>query len=417
MLQPGVSGSKKNTRLRIAVYSGIIPATPFIENLINVLIQNGHHVLLFGRKRGQYQSACNGRSMYYVPDNRIKVTLFAFFYWLRLAARRPREIHKVYNAIRQGKGGLPSFFKGSVKIIPVILSKPDVFHIQWAKALPAWMFLKNFGVKIALSLRGTHINYSPVTVPGLAEVYRVLFPHVDGFHAVSHTIANVAANYGAKPEKTRIVYSYVKDKLIVRGRQKLNDQACWVAGRPLSVVSIGRHHWIKGYTYAIDAMRILIDRGCEVRYSIVASGDPEECIFHIHDLGLTRVVTINDAAAHERVVEYIASADVLLLPSVEEGIANVVLEAMALGTVVVTTDCGGMREVVQDNSTGFIVPKRNSLAIADALEKISKLSPPDRRQIAEDAHNTISECHTRSAFESGIEQFYQLVVGGVKENS
>src|SRR5690606_23413698 len=147
------------------------------------------------------------------------------------------------------------------------------------------------------------------------------------------------------------------------------------------------------------------------------SGDPEECIFHIHDLGLTRVVTINDAAAHERVVEYIASADVLLLPSVEEGIANVVLEAMALGTVVVTTDCGGMREVVQDNSTGFIVPKRNSLAIADALEKISKLSPPDRRQIAEDAHNTISECHTRSAFESGIEQFYQLVVGGVKENS
>ena len=55
------------------------------------------------------------------------------------------------------------------------------------------------------------------------------------------------------------------------------------------------------------------------------------------------------------VKELIKNADILLLSSVEEGIANVVLEAMALGTLVVSTECGGMNEVIKNNENGFLV--------------------------------------------------------------
>ena len=61
------------------------------------------------------------------------------------------------------------------------------------------------------------------------------------------------------------------------------------------------------------------------------------------------------------------SFDVLLLPSLNEGIANVVLEAMAIGVPVISTDCGGMSEVVILDTTGWLLPVRDSKAIAKGL--------------------------------------------------
>ena len=75
------------------------------------------------------------------------------------------------------------------KILPVLNHTPDIFHIQWAKSLPFWFFLKDiYGVKIVLSLRGSHINYSAYANDSLARNYNILFPKVDKMHAVSKKI-------------------------------------------------------------------------------------------------------------------------------------------------------------------------------------------------------------------------------------
>ena len=64
------------------------------------------------------------------------------------------------------------------KYLPVILHLPEVFHIQWAKSTEEWLFLKKtFGVKLVLSLRGAHINYSPVADTLLAETYGSASPN------------------------------------------------------------------------------------------------------------------------------------------------------------------------------------------------------------------------------------------------
>ena len=66
---------------------------------------------------------------------------------------------------------------------------PDIFHIQWAKSLPFWFFLKEiYGVKIVLSLRGSHVNYSAFADDFLARQYNALFPKVDKMHAVSNKL-------------------------------------------------------------------------------------------------------------------------------------------------------------------------------------------------------------------------------------
>ena len=61
----------------------------------------------------------------------------------------------------------------------------------------------------------------------------------------------------------------------------------------------------------------------------------------------------------EHVYEIMRESDCLILPSVQEGISNVVLESMYIGLPVVTSDCGGMKEVISYGKNGFYFSARN----------------------------------------------------------
>ena len=103
-------------------------------------------------------------------------------------------------------------------------------------------------------------------------------------------------------------------------------------------------------------------------------------------------------------------SDVLLLPSVEEGIANVVLEAMLNNTLVLTTDCGGMTEVINDGVNGFIVPSRDVEAIADRIKAISQLSVEESDGIKTNALTTIKAGHTHEQMVNKMQELYNNVL-------
>ena len=73
--------------------------------------------------------------------------------------------------------------------------------------------------------------------------------------------------------------------------------------------------------------------------------------------------------ATEDVRPYLEKASVYVLPSYREGTPRSVLEAMAMGRPVITTDAPGCRETVIDGVNGFLVPVRDKVALAEAMEK------------------------------------------------
>jgi colanic acid/amylovoran biosynthesis glycosyltransferase len=296
----------------------------------------------------------------------------------------------------------------------VLWHKPDVFHVQWAKGLADWMWVKEFGVKLVLSLRGAHINYSPIANLELAAMYCQHFPQVDGFHAVSHAIAKEATSYGAPAHRIKVVYSGLPqfesqvDAAIEADIQVLDSESG--ESKPLHIISVGRPHWKKGYTYALDACNILKRAGFSFKYTIIGGRDDIELLYQVHDLNLQDEVCLSEQQPFETVKRMMQNADILLLPSVEEGIANVVLEAMALGTLVLSTNCGGMAEVITDSQNGFLVPIRNSEAIAKAVMHITALSLERKLEILQCAQNTIVEQHTENQMTSGMIGLYQEVL-------
>ena len=199
--------------IKVAIYSSIIPSTNFIENLISELANNVKiKVLLFGKKSSEFHSYSNKNIKTYItPRNKIFLLFKVFFWFLQLLKNKPSNFFKIirYYKIVIKNDTVPFFYWWG-KVLPVIINLPDIFHIQWAKSLSFWFFLQDeFDVKIILSLRGTHINYSPIIDEKLANEYRSFFPRVSHFHSVSNAIGEKALSFGANENKMEDYFNYL----------------------------------------------------------------------------------------------------------------------------------------------------------------------------------------------------------------
>lgn len=74
-------------------------------------------------------------------------------------------------------------------------------------------------------------------------------------------------------------------------------------------------------------------------------------------------------------------ADVVVLPSYREGLPRVMLESLAMGKPIITTDTAGCRETIQDTQNGFLVPVKDAKALADAMFRMYQLTEEERQNM------------------------------------
>ncbi|MBL0109115.1 MAG: glycosyltransferase family 4 protein [Ignavibacteria bacterium] len=391
-------------KLKIAIYSGNIPSTTFIENLIEVLSGDGFIIYLFGKKKKEMKYNANVKS-FPTPVSETELVYFVIKESLVLFFRSAQLFKKCMQEVLKKSRNIKKFFRNAGFILPILNHQPDIFHIQWAKTVEQNPELFNLlKCKFAVSLRGAHINYSPLTDRSLESAYKKYFPEIDAFHAVSEAIAAEAVKYGADKKRISVIHSSVKDELLI-----MNPEP-HVKGNEIELISVGRHHWKKGYHYALDAMKILKDKGTRFKYTIVAQGDiPEELLFMLDDYKLKNEVEIINGMSNEELIKLLQTKHLLLLPSVEEGIANVVLEAMAAGIPVLSTNCGGMKEAVNDRFNGYIVPVRSAKSIAEKINEFILEENEVKKDIIRNAKLTIRKEFTREKQKTGFRNFYDNV--------
>ena len=362
--------------MKVAIYSGSIPSTVFIENLISGLADQDIEVQVFGRNLSSTYYSQKNINLFPTPQNRYYLVCFVLIQIAQLFFKNPIRLIKL---IRYYSLIAKKSFYGNLDwwgmVLPVVNNLPDIFHIQWAKSLNQWFFLKQlFNIRIFLSLRGTHITCSPLADENLAKDYKSLFPRVDKFHAVSKSLKNIAMRYGAKKEDIKVIYSainYENIKPYVKNNWELTDE--------LNFISVGRFHWIKGYEYSLMAIKYLLEHDYNVYYTIISNNLPnEEILYQIEDLSINEHVNIINNCSQPEVYENMRKSDCLLLPSIEEGIANVALEAMAIGLPVISSDCGGMKDIISHNYNGFLYKNRD---YKDLITKIIQLIHTESNQI------------------------------------
>jgi glycosyltransferase involved in cell wall biosynthesis len=141
------------------------------------------------------------------------------------------------------------------------------------------------------------------------------------------------------------------------------------------VVCVARLVEKKGHRDLIEACGLLAGRGIDLRLELIGDGP----LRHALERAARRAgapVRFHGALPHERTIEVYRRAAVFCLPCVvassgdRDGLPTSVLEAMALGAPVVTTDIPGLDEAVVDGVTGLIVPQRDPPRLADALGRL-----------------------------------------------
>lgn len=382
---------------KIAIYSGAIPSTTFIERLIEGIASSENKILLFGYQEKSKKYPKN--IAIYSYSNKFQKLFILIKYSILLFLFKNDEKKKIDKIISQ-KQNNRNLFK--IKYYPVLYHKPDIFHLQWAKSVEDWIWVQDFGIKLILSLRGTHITISPKADENLHKKYQEIFPKIDGFHAVSQSMKSEVIQYGIHPDKIKVVYSGLDfDKLNFNNETK-NDK--------LKIISIGRSHWVKGYNYALDACKILYDEKIDFQYTIIGVDNNEELIFQRNQMQLDENVVFEKHLSFSQIINKIHSSDIVLLSSIEEGIANVVIEAMALGTVVISTNCGGTPEIITDNENGFLVPVRDARAIAEKIIFVNNLSNDKLTTIKYNARKTVElKNNIKNSIQETIELYNQVL--------
>ncbi|MEW6219281.1 MAG: glycosyltransferase family 4 protein [Thermodesulfobacteriota bacterium] len=148
------------------------------------------------------------------------------------------------------------------------------------------------------------------------------------------------------------------------------------------VILASRMLWDKGIGELVDAARILKARGVAGEILVAGRLDeenpaaiPERTLRSWHEEGI-----ITWLGFRQDIPELLASCQVAVLPSYREGLPKGLLEAAACGLPLVATDVPGCREVVREGENGFLVPARESLPLAERLERLLTDEPLRQRQ-------------------------------------
>ena len=216
----------------------------------------------------------------------------------------------------------------------------------------------------------------------------------NGWVVASSYTAQTLADNGIPREQIHVV-PYGVDTSAFTKRQHHPDQ-----NKPFRIVFIGSLIQRKGLSYLLDAVKQLNSRHIEVILCGRGTVD-HDLIKHYSEIN----IEVKIGLPRDELVKLIHTCDVFVLPSLIEGFAHVIVEAMACGLPIITTDhtCGP--DVITEGKHGFIVPIRDANAIAEKLQ----WGIDNREELAQMGDNAAAQAQlfTWERFRAGVRESYE----------
>ena len=184
----------------------------------------------------------------------------------------------------------------------------------------------------------------------------------------SEQLRQRAIHMGINASKVRTIRNgcnssvfHLADRSAARAELAVDDKA-------ELVLFVGRLDAAKGIEELLEAFASLAGHRPNLRLAYVGDGPGGEHLrSRAKQLALEDRIIYDGACSSQKVAQWLAAANVLALPSYNEGYPNVVIEALSCGRPVIATNVGGIPELVNEES-GILIPPRDSRALADAIE-------------------------------------------------
>ena len=213
---------------------------------------------------------------------------------------------------------------------------------------------------------------------------RLFYPKADAVIAVSNGVAQDLMQLGNLPEHSiHVVYNPANPDASDMASSN-PDFTYWKRPEAAKVIAIGSLKPQKDYPTLLRAI-YLLRKVRAVELLILGEGAERVNIENlVSELDLSDVVHLPGFVISP--IPYLKSADLFVLASAWEGFGNVIVEALACGIPVVSTDCrSGPSEVLDNGKYGRLVDVRNPEALAEGMNQMLE-HPPERRRLVERAN-------------------------------
>lgn len=245
----------------------------------------------------------------------------------------------------------------------------------------AWI-AKQLDLPVSIKARGSDITYWG-TLDFAREQMLEAAERANGLLAVSGSMAEEMAAIGMPRGKIRVHYTGLdRERFRPLDHTQLRAQVGAQLGfsipdtAPL-LVCVGALIERKGQDIAIAALAQIEG----ARLILVGKGDDEVHLRQLaRDLGVAERVHFAGSLDHNMMPLVLSAADVMVLPTANEGLANAWVEALACGTPVVTCDVGGAREIITNSTAGRLV-ERDPESVAAGVRAVLN-DPPMRHAVA-----------------------------------
>lgn len=252
----------------------------------------------------------------------------------------------------------------------------------------------------------------PIAIAGLAYdwlIGRWPFALADRIIAVSEWVRGDIAKYGIDAGKIIPVHNGINVDSF-RPSDAKNVRSQYGIGDDPMLLFVGRMITQKGIPYLIDAMPLILEEHPRAKLLLVGRGSALKGLkAKVAAMGLERSVLFSGYMSEEMLKEAYGTCDLFVLPSVWEVLPIAVLEAMSSGKPVVCTDAGGDREMVRDGVNGYVVPMRDSRALAEKVNRVladpglrSRMGAASRRIAEEEFDWKLIAARTRQVYEELI---------------
>ncbi|MGC2352348.1 MAG: glycosyltransferase family 4 protein [Candidatus Udaeobacter sp.] len=259
-------------------------------------------------------------------------------------------------------------------------------------------------------------KFFPITFSFTAHANDIFAPRnfeigLDKLVDTARVIVTVS-DYAKKFLRERFPERTDRTRRIYNGLNLAEFERADFSSTPPLILAVGRLIAKKGFADLIRACGLILERGKSFQCEIIGEGPLEnELRGQIERLDLQNFVALSGAKPQREVRQRLAAANVFVLPSVvdpEGGMDNlptVIMEAMATGLPVVSTNIGGIPEMVVENETGFLLEPGDAVGLANAIEK----GIDDRVLAQRLGHAGYQRAHEFFSIEKNVRELYALL--------
>jgi len=347
----------------------------FILNQITGLIDMGHEIEIFASNKSKDQKIHPEiekyglmEKVYYIkkPKNKLIRIIKGIWLFFSYFHKAPKKIINSLNIIKYKKNAVSLSLL--YYVIPFINKKFDIIYCHFGPNGKIGLKLKEVGVKgkLITSFHGYDLS-SYLKING-ENTYEDLFRKGDLFLPISDYWENKLLELGCNKNRILVHRMGINlDKFIYH--EKILKQ-----GETIKLLTVGRLVEKKGHKYVIEALSKIIKKHNNIIYYIAGDGPLEDELIALSKrLKVDKHIKFLGSLRQDEIIKLFKNSHIFILASStaengdQEGIPVVLMEAQAVGLPIISTYHSGITELVLDEKSGFIVPEKDSSALAEKI--------------------------------------------------